>query len=62
MRLDVDGVTTDSVMLDVIYNVLSWDNGQFEFAVREVPYEDVLKVSITGLLLEHARFSDESER
>ena len=62
VRLDVDGVTADAVMIDVVYNVLSWQAGQFEFAVREVPFEDVLQVSITGLLLEHARFSDEGER
>jgi uncharacterized protein (TIGR02266 family) len=62
VRLDVDGLTADAVMIDVVYNVLSWQSGQFEFAVREVPYEDALQVSITGLLLEHARFSDEGDR
>jgi uncharacterized protein (TIGR02266 family) len=62
LRLDVDGVTADAVMLDVIYNVLSWRTGQFEFAARDVPNEDLLQMTITQLLLEHARFSDESDR
>jgi DNA-binding response OmpR family regulator len=62
VRLEVDGVPADSVMLDVVYNVLSWQTGQFEFAVRDVPHEDLLGMTITALLLEHARFSDESER
>jgi uncharacterized protein (TIGR02266 family) len=62
VRLDVDGVLADAAMLDVVYNVLSWPAGQFELAVRDVPYEDGLQMSITALLLEHARFSDENDR
>jgi uncharacterized protein (TIGR02266 family) len=61
VRLDVDGLAA-TAPIDIAYNVLSWQAGQFEFAVREVPYEDVLQMSVTELLLEHARFSDESGR
>jgi uncharacterized protein (TIGR02266 family) len=62
VRIDVDGMTAGAAMLDVVYNVLSWQSGQFELAVRDVPYEDTLHMSVTQLLLEHARFSDETER
>jgi DNA-binding response OmpR family regulator len=62
VRIDVDGITASVALMDVVYNVLSWRVGQFELAVRDVPYEDTLKMSITQLLLEHARFSDEGER
>jgi uncharacterized protein (TIGR02266 family) len=62
VRVDVDGMPSDVAMLDVLYNVLSWRAGQFELAVRDVPHDDSLHMSITQLLLEHARFSDEANR
>jgi uncharacterized protein (TIGR02266 family) len=62
LRVDVDGMSNDAMMMDVIFNVLSWDTGQFEFAARDVPLDDVLAMSVTQLLLEHAKFADESDR
>jgi hypothetical protein len=42
--------------------VLSWRVGQFEFAAHEVPGEDLFDTTITALLLDHARFTDENGR
>jgi len=41
---------------------LSWRTGQFEFAAHEVPGDDLYGKSVTALLLDHARFSDENNR
>jgi uncharacterized protein (TIGR02266 family) len=62
VRVDVDGLTADAIMIDLVYDVLSWQTGQFEFAAIDVRYDDRLHMTVTQLLLEHARFSDESER
>ncbi len=62
MRLDVDGETAESAMTELVFDVLSWKNGQFEFAARDIPFEDKLDTSITNLLLEHARMDDEQNR
>jgi uncharacterized protein (TIGR02266 family) len=62
LRLDVDGLPADAASMEVVYDVLSWRTGQFEFAAHEVPGEDLYDRSITALLLDHAKFSDESQR
>jgi uncharacterized protein (TIGR02266 family) len=62
LRLDVDGLPADATSMEVVYDVLSWRTGQFEFAAHEVPGEDLYDRSITALLLDHAKFSDESQR
>jgi hypothetical protein len=42
--------------------LLSWRNGQFEFAAEEVGGQDELQCTLMTLLLDHARMSDESSR
>jgi len=42
--------------------LLGWKTGQFEFAASEVTGPDLLQCSLMGLLLEHARLSDEGAR
>lgn len=42
--------------------VLSWGSGQFEFATQDVTCEDTLQVSLTALLLDHARRTDEADK
>jgi uncharacterized protein (TIGR02266 family) len=62
LRVEVDGVVAEATSIEVVYELLSWRTGQFEFAAHEVPGEDLLDTTITALLLEHARFSDENDR
>ncbi len=62
LRVEVDGVVADAASLEVIYELLGWRAGQFEFAAHEVPGEDLYDTTITALLLDHARFVDENQR
>jgi uncharacterized protein (TIGR02266 family) len=62
LRVEVDSVVADATSIEVVYDVLGWRSGQFEFAAHEVAGEDLYDTSITALLLDHARFSDESAR
>jgi uncharacterized protein (TIGR02266 family) len=62
LRVDVDGVVAEPASIEVVYDVLSWNVGQFEFAAHEVPGEDLYDTTVTALLLDHARFSDENNR
>jgi CheY-like chemotaxis protein len=52
-----DGDARERVML-----VLDWIDGNFEFVACEVVGADEIGMPTTSLLLEHARFSDESTR
>ena len=62
LRVEIDGVVADATSIEVVYDLLGWRVGQFEFAAHEVPGEDLYDTTITALLLEHARFTDENER
>lgn len=62
LRVDIDGAVAAPGAIDQLYDVLGWRQGQFEFAAQEVHGDDLFQMSITALLLEHARFSDESSR
>ncbi len=62
LRVEIDGLVADATSIDVVYEVLSWSSGQFEFAAHEVPGDDLIDRTITALLLDHARFSDENDR
>jgi uncharacterized protein (TIGR02266 family) len=62
LRVEVDGVVADAAAISVVYEVLGWQVGQFEFAAHEVGGEDLYDTTITGLLLDHARVSDENNR
>lgn len=62
LRVEVDGLVADAASLEVVYDVLSWRVGQFEFAAHEVPGEDLYDRSITAFLLDHAKFVDENNR
>ncbi|MGZ3405720.1 MAG: response regulator [Polyangia bacterium] len=62
IRVEIEGLVADATSIEVVYDLLSWRVGQFEFAVHEVPGEDLFERSITAILLDHAKFSDENER
>lgn len=46
----------------VLYLILEWATGQFRFIAGSAPSGASLDLSVTGLLLEHARVRDESRR
>ncbi|MDB4961695.1 MAG: response regulator receiver protein [Myxococcales bacterium] len=46
---------------DRLMRLLDWRDGQFEFSPAAIGGSDELGLSITGLLLEHARQSDEKQ-
>jgi len=62
LRVEIDGLVADAASLEVVYDLLSWRVGQFEFAAHEVPGEDLYDRSITAFLLDHAKFVDENNR
>ena len=62
LRVEIEGVVADATSIEVVFDLLSWSVGQFEFAAHEVPGDDLLDTTITALLLHHARFTDEHGR
>jgi DNA-binding response OmpR family regulator/Tfp pilus assembly protein PilZ len=62
LRVELEGVVAEPAAIDRVHEVLGWRSGQFEFAAQEVPGDDLYQMSITALLLEHARISDENQR
>ncbi|MBI4510823.1 MAG: response regulator [Deltaproteobacteria bacterium] len=46
----------------VVYELLGWSEGRFEFSSLEVEMEDEIRLSTTHLLMEGARRIDESQR
>jgi uncharacterized protein (TIGR02266 family) len=62
LRVEIDDLVVEAAAMGVIYDLLGWRTGQFEFAAHEVPGEDLYDTTITALLLDHAKFTDESNR
>jgi DNA-binding response OmpR family regulator len=62
LRAEVEGATTPVPSKKAVLAVLDYTNGQFEFEAGDVPPGDELSTSITALLLEHARLTDERSR
>jgi len=64
-RKDANRESADEVTAqerEYFHKLLDLRHGRFEFMVTDVTTEDHLKSSITALLLEHARLSDEGRR
>jgi uncharacterized protein (TIGR02266 family) len=62
LRVEVEGATRVTTAQRLFSYVLSWEGGQFEFARQDVMGEDELQTSMTALLLEQARLTDEAAR
>jgi CheY-like chemotaxis protein/Tfp pilus assembly protein PilZ len=58
MRAEVEGERWSS--REAVMRVLGWSGGQFEFAPQDVSGPDDLGMTVTALLLEHARLTDEA--
>jgi len=46
--------------MDMVTMLLSWKQGQFEFAPQDVPDVDRIRMTMQGMLLEAARLHDET--
>lgn len=62
VRVEIDDAAPCLSPTEVLFELLSWEAGQFEFAAQDVPADDDFKTSMTALLLEHARVKDEASR
>ena len=62
LRVEVDETPVAGPDDPALAALLDWTRGQFEFAASEVSCADELQTSVTALLLEHARRSDERGR
>jgi len=57
--LKVETTTGDGSPKDRLMRLLDWRDGRFEFSPAEIGRRDELELSVTQLLLEHARTRDE---
>jgi uncharacterized protein (TIGR02266 family) len=62
LRVEIDETPVAGRDDPALQALLGWSRGQFEFAAQEVACADDLQTSVTALLLEHARRSDEGSR
>jgi uncharacterized protein (TIGR02266 family) len=56
-RVEIEGANEPSRR--AVMRILDWKTGQFEFSPQEVLGRDEIAMSVTALLLEHARLADE---
>ncbi len=62
LRVEIDDTPVAGTDDPALQALLGWSRGQFEFAASEVTCADDLQTSVTALLIEHARRSDERSR
>lgn len=62
VHVEIDGAPVSGPDDPALGALLGWTRGQFEFAAAEVLCPDAIGTSVTALLLEHARRSDEGSR
>ena len=59
LKVEIDEAPPFLTPQEVMFALLGWGVGQFEFATQDVACTDELQTTVTGLLLEHARVKDE---
>jgi DNA-binding response OmpR family regulator len=62
LRAEIEGETPPLASRNAAMRVLDTTSGQFEFSPQDVTTKDELGMSVTALLLEHARLTDERAR
>lgn len=62
LRAEIEGAAPPPPSRQVVFRALGFQSGQFEFSGAAVPGPDELSTSVTALLLDHARLSDEGGR
>jgi uncharacterized protein (TIGR02266 family) len=62
LRVEIDDVAVKDAEDPALFALLDWQTGQFELAAQAVVCADELGTTVTALLLEHARRTDEAAR
>ncbi|MGH8324296.1 MAG: response regulator, partial [Steroidobacteraceae bacterium] len=62
LRVELDDIPVADAEDPMLFALLGWSRGQFEFAAQDVACADDLGTTVNALLIEHARRSDESSR
>lgn len=62
LRVEIGDRAVAGIDDPALHALLAWSEGQFEFATQDVACADELGTTVTALLLEHARRSDELGR
>jgi uncharacterized protein (TIGR02266 family) len=62
LKVEIEGDATGGTSRQLLCRMLDWTRGQFEFEVAKVACEDEVLATLTSILLEHARVSDEAAR
>jgi hypothetical protein len=62
LRAEIEGLSPVPTARNAAMRVLDATSGQFEFAPQDLSTPDEIGISITALLLEHARLMDEGKR
>jgi uncharacterized protein (TIGR02266 family) len=62
LRIELERATVAIRPEQMLFAVLGWPRGDFEFAAQDVSGNDELHASITALLLTYARLRDEKDR
>lgn len=61
-RIELDEAPPGSSPRELLFELLDWSSGLFEFAPQDVGEGDELDEPLTALLLDHARLRDEASR
>jgi len=61
-KVELDGAPAERTSRQLLEEVLDWTKGQFEFSAANVACQDEVRSSLTAILLNHARISDEDAR
>jgi len=62
LKAELDGEGPKGTSRQNLYRMLDWTAGHFEFVGAKVGCEDEVMATLTSILLEHARVSDEAAR
>jgi uncharacterized protein (TIGR02266 family) len=61
-KVELDGAPAERTSRQLLEEVLDWTKGQFEFSTANVACQDEVRSSLTAILLNHARVTDEDAR
>jgi uncharacterized protein (TIGR02266 family) len=62
LRIEIERATTGIRPDQMLFSVLKWPNGDYEFAAQDVSGNDEFQASITALLLTFSKLIDEKDR
>ena len=62
LKVEITGAPAGRTSRELLGDLLDWTEGQFDFAVMQVGCPDEVRASLTSILLDHARVSDEEAR